>query len=164
MSYSNVSPLNLVYLANAWVPAYDFINTVISGIGQSFQTQSARDEFRAQIIGLYRTVATPSVRFPERNFFVWSNNPTLRPILLALFQALDTRNRILEVEATNSANPTSTETREATRRVDDATVAIRSQLQLLFEQLQGGTGVYNRATFEEASGLTWVGAAGAANP
>jgi len=158
MAYSNVTALNLGYLSKTWVPALDLINTTVAGLGQSFQTQSARDEFRAQLIGLYSTVATPSQRFPATGLYVWAQNPTIRPILLAIFQATDTRNRILEVENASSVNPTSTETRDATRRIDDATVAIRAQLQLLFEQLQGGSGMYDRAAFEVASGLTWAAA------
>lgn len=156
MPYNNVTALNIIYLSQSWIPCLDFINTVINGIGQSFQTQSARDEFRAQIIGLYRTIVTAQQRFPASGQYVWANSPTLRPIILAVFQALDTRNRIIEVEASSSSNPSSSETREATRRIDDATVAVRAQLQLLFEQLQGGTGMYDQSAFETASGLTWT--------
>ena len=44
----------------------------------------------------------------------------------ALLGAFDTRNRIIEVE--NPQNPTTAETLDATRRVDDATVAIRASI------------------------------------
>ncbi|AIA57393.1 coat protein [Plumeria mosaic virus] len=159
MAYTNISTVNLQYFSRSYIPGVEFINLIISGLGQSFQTQSARDEFRAQLIGSYKVVVTSTVRFPENSIYLWANNPAIRPLLLAVFQALDTRNRIIEVESANAINPTSSETREATRRVDDATVAVRSQLQLLFDALSGGTGLYDRKSFEEASGLVWEEAA-----
>ncbi|ADN93256.1 18 kDa coat protein [Frangipani mosaic virus] len=159
MSYTNISTTNIIYLARSYIPGVDFIDLIISGLGQSFQTQSARDEFRSQLIGSYKVVVSKTVRFPENTIYLWANNPTIRPLLHAVFQALDTRNRIIEVESTNVVNPTSSETREATRRVDDATVAVRSQLQLLFDALSGGSGLYDRKAFEDASGLVWEEAA-----
>ena len=64
------------------------------------------------------------------------------------------RNRIIEVE--NPQNPTTAETLDATRRVDDATVAIRASISNLMNELVRGTGMYNQALFESASGLTWA--------
>jgi len=78
----------------------------------------------------------------------------LDSLVSALLGAFDTRNRIIEVE--NPQNPTTAETLDATRRVDDATVAIRASISNLMNELVRGTGMYNQALFESASGLTWA--------
>nr|3KML_A Chain A, Coat protein [Tobacco mosaic virus (vulgare)]3KML_B Chain B, Coat protein [Tobacco mosaic virus (vulgare)]3KML_C Chain C, Coat protein [Tobacco mosaic virus (vulgare)]3KML_D Chain D, Coat protein [Tobacco mosaic virus (vulgare)]3KML_E Chain E, Coat protein [Tobacco mosaic virus (vulgare)]3KML_F Chain F, Coat protein [Tobacco mosaic virus (vulgare)]3KML_G Chain G, Coat protein [Tobacco mosaic virus (vulgare)]3KML_H Chain H, Coat protein [Tobacco mosaic virus (vulgare)]3KML_I Chai len=54
------------------------------------------------------------------------------------------------------ANPTTAETLDATRRVDDATVAIRCAINNLIVELIRGTGSYNRSSFESSSGLVWT--------
>ena len=81
-------------------------------------------------------------------------NAVLDPLVTALLGAFDTRNRIIEVE--NQANPTTAETLDATRRVDDATVAIRSAINNLVVELIRGTGSYNQSAFESTSGLVWT--------
>jgi len=93
------------------------------------------------------------VRFPANGFLVYRYNPIIDPLITALLGTFDTRNRIIEVE--NPQNPTTAETLDATRRVDDATVAIRSAINNLTNELVRGTGMYNQTSFESAAGLTW---------
>ena len=61
-------------------------------------------------------------------------------------KSFDTRNRIIETE--EESRPSASEVANATQRVDDATVAIRSQIQLLLNELSNGHGLMNRAEFE----------------
>lgn len=81
-------------------------------------------------------------------------DPVIRPIWNQLLKAFDTKNRILETE--EEARPTASEVGNATQRVDDATVAIRSELANLQEALGKGSGFYDQASFEATSGLVWA--------
>jgi hypothetical protein len=67
-------------------------------------------------------------------------------------KSFDTRNRIIETE--EESRPSASEVANATQRVDDATVAIRSQIQLLLSELSNGHGYMNRAEFEAL--LPWT--------
>lgn len=118
----------------------------ISAQGQLFQTQSARDTARDQFSGSFRALPAPNVRFPDNGFYVYVNNAKIKPIHSALLKAFDTKNRIIETE--EETRPTNGEVMSATRRVDDATVAIRSELSALLNELQNGSGFFNRSSFE----------------
>lgn len=87
-------------------------------------------------------------------------SPVMNPIYQALMKAFDTKNRI--IETTEEAKPTTSEMLNATQRVDDATVAIRSQLEELLSALEQPSSYYNQSSFESGSGLVWT-AAPAAN-
>lgn len=67
-------------------------------------------------------------------------------------KSFDTKNRIIETE--EESRPSASEVANATQRVDDATVAIRSQIQLLLNELSNGHGYMNRAEFEAI--LPWT--------
>ena len=95
-----------------------------------------------------------TVRFPASDFYVYRYNSTLDPLITALLNSFDTRNRIIEVD--NQPAPNTTEIVNATQRVDDATVAIRASINNLANELVRGTGMFNQAGFETASGLVWT--------
>lgn len=122
------------------------LNQCISALSQSYQTQAARDTVRQQFSNLTSTVVTPTQRFPEAGFRVFINSAVIKPLYEALMKSLDTKNRILETE--EESRPSASEVANATQRVDDATVAVRSQIQLLLNELSSGNGYMNRAEFE----------------
>ena len=105
---------------------------------------------------MWKPFPQSTVRFPGDVYKVYRYNAVLDPLITALLGSFDTRNRIIEVE--NPQNPTTAETYDATRRVDDATVAIRSAINNLVNELVRGTGLYNQNTFESMSGLVWTSA------
>lgn len=154
MSYTITSPSQLAYLSHVWADPQELINICTDAAGEQFQTQQARTTVQRQLNGVWKTAPASNVRFPAVGYKVYRYNAVLDPLITALLGSFDTRNRIIEVE--NQQNPTTAETLDATRRVDDATVAIRSSLNNLLSELIRGTGCYNQATFEAASGLTWA--------
>nr|QHR83191.1 coat protein [Hibiscus latent Fort Pierce virus]WJE88256.1 18 kDa coat protein [Hibiscus latent Fort Pierce virus] len=154
MSYSNITALNLIYSSPTFAPYDVLLEILIKSRSNSFQTQAGRDILREQLVNALQTVVTPITRFPADRWYVWSRNPTLGPVFEALLQATDTKNRIIETE--EDSRPTTAETLNATQRVDDATVAIHKEIDNILGLLQGGTAVYNQASFEIASGWTWT--------
>lgn len=122
------------------------LNQCVSALSQSYQTQAARDTVRQQFSNLSSTVVTPNQRFPETGFRVFINSAVIKPLYEALMKSLDTKNRILETE--EESRPSASEVANATQRIDDATVAVRSQIQLLLNELSSGNGYMNRAEFE----------------
>jgi hypothetical protein len=76
-------------------------------------------------------------------------------------KAFDTKNRVLETE--DVVKPSTSEVINATQRVDDSTVAIRSQLAELVTVLGQSSIYYNRRDFERV--VTWQDApqSGASN-
>ena len=137
-----------------WADPLELQNLCTSALGNQFQTQQARTTVQQQFSDVWKTIPTATVRFPATGFKVFRYNAVLDSLVSALLGAFDTRNRIIEVE--NPQNPTTAETLDATRRVDDATVAIRASISNLMNELVRGTGMYNQALFESASGLTWA--------
>lgn len=156
MSYTIATPSQFVFLSSAWADPIELINLCTNSLGNQFQTQQARTTVQRQFSEVWKPVPQVAVRFPDSGFKVYRYNAVLDPLVTALLGAFDTRNRIIEVE--NQANPTTAETLDATRRVDDATVAIRSAINNLVVELVKGTGLYNQSTFESASGLQWSSA------
>jgi len=156
MSYAVTQPSMLVYLGSAWADPNELINLCTNALGNQFQTQQARTTVQQQFADVWKPVPSSNTRFPETGYKVFRYNAVLDPLITALLGTFDTRNRIIEVE--NQQNPTTAETLDATRRVDDATVAIRSAINNLTNELVRGTGMYDRASFESASGLTWTAA------
>nr|CCH64050.1 coat protein [Tobacco mosaic virus] len=154
MSYSITTPSQFVYLSSAWADPIELINLCTNALGNQFQTQQARTVVQRQFSEVWKPSPQVTVRFPDNDFKVYRYNAVLDPLVTALLGAFDTRNRIIEVE--NQANPTTAETLDATRRVDDATVAIRSAINNLVVELIRGTGSYNRSSFESSSGLVWT--------
>lgn len=73
--------------------------------------------------------------------------PALKSVYESLMASFDTKNRIIEKE--EEVRPSSSEVATAVRRVDDATVAIRSQVQALLSAVQTGVGFYDRTSFEQ---------------
>jgi hypothetical protein len=122
------------------------LNLCVSSLGELFQTQAARDTVRNQFANVLSAAVTENQRFPETGFRVYVNSPVLKPIYEALMKSFDTKNRIIETE--EELRPTASEVANATQRVDDATVGIRSQIQALQSSLQNGDGYFNRASFE----------------
>ena len=154
MSYSITTPSQFVFLSSAWADPIELINLCTNALGNQFQTQQARTVVQRQFSEVWKPSPQVTVRFPDSDFKVYRYNAVLDPLVTALLGAFDTRNRIIEVE--NQANPTTAETLDATRRVDDATVAIRSAINNLIVELIRGTGSYNRSSFESSSGLVWT--------
>jgi hypothetical protein len=128
------------------------LNLCVSSLGELFQTQAARDTVRNQFANVLSAAVTENQRFPEAGFRVYINSPVLKPIYEALMKSFDTKNRIIETE--EELRPTASEVANATQRVDDATVGIRSQIQALLASLQNGDGYFNRSSFEML--MAWV--------
>jgi len=103
------------------------------------------------------SVVAEDLRFPETGYRVYVMSAVLKPLYEALMKSFDTKNRIIETE--EESRPSSLEVANATQRVDDATVAIRSQLQGLITELQNGNGYYDRSSFEAI--MPWVAPAAA---
>nr|WGH47542.1 coat protein [Tomato mosaic virus] len=156
MSYSITSPSQFVFLSSVWADPIELLNVCTNSLGNQFQTQQARTTVQQQFSEVWKPFPQSTVRFPGDVYKVYRYNAVLDPLITALLGAFDTRNRIIEVE--NQQSPTSAETLDATRRVDDATVAIRSAINNLVNELVRGTGLYNQNTFESMSGLVWTSA------
>ena len=154
MSYTITSPSQFAFLGSSWADGLALINLCTNSLGNQFQTQNARTTVQQQFSDVWKTVASGTVRFPESAFFVYRYDPTLEPLITALLNAFDTRNRIIEVDT--PAAPTTAEALNATQRVDDATVNIRACINNLASELVRGTGFYNQASFEKASALVWT--------
>jgi len=122
------------------------LNQCVAALSQSYQTQAGRDTVRQQFSNLLSAVVAPNQRFPETGFRVYVNSAVIKPLYEALMKSFDTKNRIIELE--EESRPSASEVANATQRVDDATVAIRSQIQLLLNELSNGNGCMNRAAFE----------------
>ena len=124
MSYAITSPSQFVFLSSAWADPVELINICTNSLGNQFQTQQARTTVQQQFSEVWKPFPQSTVRFPDNVFKVYRYNAVIDPLITALLGTFDTRNRIIEVE--NQQSPTTAETLDATRRVDDATVAIRS--------------------------------------
>nr|AXG24387.1 coat protein [Tomato mosaic virus] len=156
MSCSNTSPSQFVFLSSVWADPIELLNDCTNSLGNQFQTQLARTTVQQQFSEVWKPFPQSPVRFPGDVYKVYRYNAVLDPLITALQGAFDTRNRIIEVE--NQQSPTRAETLDATRRVDDATVAIRSAINNLVNELVRGTGLYNQNTFASMSGLVWTSA------
>lgn len=154
MAYSPITPTNLQLFSCNYVPYVDFCNYLIVAQGEAFQTQQGRDNVRKTLAGFYTSPVSPSVRFPESSFYVYLGNPVLSPLMKALLQSLDNRNRVIEVD--NPSNPTTAESLNAVQRTDDASVSAHVGLANLRNSIEQGNGVFNRALFESSFGLTWT--------
>ncbi|BAA02703.1 coat protein [Obuda pepper virus] len=156
MPYTVTSPSQLVYFGSVWADPITFIDLCTVALGNQFQTQNARTTVQQQFSDLFKTVPTRTNRFNdgENGFRVFRYNSTLDPLISALMNSFDTRNRIIEVD--NPANPNTSEVASATQRVDDATVNIRACINNLMNELVRGTGMMNTASFETVSNLTWT--------
>lgn len=150
MSYSITSPSQFVFLSSVWADPIELLNVCTNSLGNQFQTQQARTTVQQQFSEVWKPFPQSTVRFPGDVYKVYRYNAVLDPLITALLGSFDTRNRIIEVE--NQQNPTTAET------LDDATVAIRSAINNLVNELVRGTGLYNQNTFESMSGLVWTSA------
>ncbi|ARI47181.1 CP [Hoya chlorotic spot virus] len=159
MVYQITSPNQVAYLTASWIPSVTLINLCNRGLGQLFQAQAARDVTREQFSNCLGVLVTEDTRFPETGFFVYLNDPVIKPIYEALMKSFDTKNRIIEVE--EESRPGNGEIQSATRRVDDATVAIRSEIQNMLNVLVNGGAFYNRTSFERI--FTWTEASSSGN-
>nr|WOL52756.1 coat protein [Capsicum mild mottle virus] len=159
MPYTITAPNQLVYFGSVWADPVALHNTCTEAYGNQFQTQAARTAIQQQINGQFKTVPTRTVRFSDGDmgFRCYRYDSTLDPLITALLNACDTRNRIIETE--KPTNPNTTEVINATQRIDDATVNIRSSLSNLMNELVKGTGSLNTASFEASSGLVWTATA-----
>lgn len=119
---------------------------------ESFQTQAGRDNIRKTLTSMVRSVASVNIRFPE-NPQVFLLDPVVSQFYNAIIKATDTKNRIIEVE--NERAPSGGEIENVTRRVDDASVAIRVNVAELLAALGKIAGVYDRQLFEQEAGLIW---------
>ncbi|QYW08490.1 MAG: putative coat protein [Yunnan virgavirus 3] len=154
MVYVITLPRQLPYLSNAWCDTSAIINLCNMALANQFQTQNARTTTQQQFGDLWTTVVSAASRFPATGFYVYRYDPILEQLITALMNSFDTRNRIIETE--NNPTPSTTEVVNATQRVDDATVNIRSCITNLLNPLLKGDGVYNQSTFESTSGLSWT--------
>nr|WLJ60133.1 MAG: coat protein [Piper chlorosis virus] len=154
MVYTLNNPNQLVYLTQSYANPVDLINLCNSALGNQFQTQNARTTVQKQFSDAWQSVPSLNVRFPPGVFYVFRYNMVIEPLVTALLNSFDTRNRIIEVE--DQQSPTTTETINATRRVDDATVNIRSCISNLMNELSKGTGTVDQVSFETMSNLTWA--------
>lgn len=154
MPYTINSPSQFVYLSSAYADPVQLINLCTNALGNQFQTQQARTTVQQQFADAWKPVPSMTVRFPASDFYVYRYNSTLDPLITALLNSFDTRNRIIEVD--NQPAPNTTEIVNATQRVDDATVAIRASINNLANELVRGTGMFNQAGFDTASGLVWT--------
>nr|ACV13193.1 coat protein [Ribgrass mosaic virus]ACV13197.1 coat protein [Ribgrass mosaic virus] len=146
MSYNITSSNQYQYFAAVWAEPTPMLNQCVSALSQSFQTQAGRDTVRQQFSNLLSAIVAPNQRFPDTGFRVYVNSAVIKPLYEALMKSFDTKNRIIETE--EESRPSASEVANATQRVDDATVAIRSQIQLLLNELSNGHGYMNRAEFE----------------
>lgn len=136
-----------------WADYQTLVNVLRNTSATSFQTQAGRDSIRSQLTGCVDSAVQANIRFPER-FLVFINDPAIADVWFALLKATDTKNRIIEVDTERS--PSNSEIESVTRRVDDASVAIRINVERLLKALNDVQGVYDRTLFEQVSGLTWV--------
>nr|CAJ13871.1 coat protein [Ribgrass mosaic virus] len=146
MSYNITNSNQYQYFAAVWAEPTPMLNQCVSALSQSYQTQAARDTVRQQFSNLLSAIVAPNQRFPDTGFRVYVNSAVIKPLYEALMKSFDTRNRIIETE--EESRPSASEVANATQRVDDATVAIRSQIQFLLSELSNGHGYMNRAEFE----------------
>lgn len=154
MVYNITSPRQYQYLSNAWCEPNALINLCNVSLANQFQTQNARTTTQQQFGDLWAPVVSTSSRFPAIGYYVYRYDPVLEQLITALMNSFDTRNRIIETES--NPNPSTTEIVNATQRVDDATVNIRSCINNLLNPLIQGTGYYNQNSFEATSGLAWA--------
>lgn len=154
MPYTLTSAKQIAFLTSSYADPSALINLCLSSQGNQFQTQNARTTVQQQFTDIWNTVPTVESRFPSGKFYVYRLDATIDPLVTSLLDAFDTRNRIIETES--PANPTTTEVVNATQRVDDATVNIRSCISNLLNELRRGTGMLNQTTFESVSQLTWA--------
>jgi len=152
MPYKIQRPNQYQFFTVGWAQPIQLVNLCISSLGQLYQTQAARDAVRQQFTNSLSAVVQEDLRFPETGFRVFALSAELKPLWEALMEAFDTKNRIIETE--EETRPSTTEVVSATRRVDDSTVAIRSELANLLKALQDGAGYYNRERFEEQ--MAWT--------
>lgn len=168
MPYVGVSTRSLALLTPSFVKYVDVLSLIQSILGsQSFQTQNGRDQLRSQLAGLLTAPATRDIRFPEETVFIRVFDSVIEPLWLSVLAATDTRNRIIEEQMVQG--PTTPEVLNATKRVDDATVACRTALSKLRSGISDNldTVCYDRAKFELELGSAWLqpgGAPGGGNP
>nr|ADF47092.1 coat protein [Tobacco mosaic virus] len=151
MYHSNRTPSQFVFLSSAWADPIELINLSTNALPNQLQTLQARSVVQRQFSDLWKPSPLVTVTNPDSLFKVYTYNAVLEALVTALLGAFDTRNRIIEVE--NQANPTTAETLDATRRVDDATVAITSAIFNLIVELIRPTGSNNRSSNESSTGL-----------
>nr|pir coat protein - tobacco mosaic virus (strain HR) [Tobacco mosaic virus] len=151
-SYNITNSNQYQYFAAVWAEPTPMLNQCVSALSQSYQTQAGRDTVRQQFANLLSTIVAPNQRFPDTGFRVYVNSAVIKPLYEALMKSFDTRNRIIQTE--EQSRPSASQVANATQRVDDATVAIRSQIQLLLNELSNHGGYMNRAEFEAI--LPWT--------
>lgn len=154
MSYTISTPEQYAYFTASYADPIALMNLCNSALSNQFQTQNARTTVQQQFGDIWKNVPSVSVRFPETGFYVYRLDSTIEPLVTALLNAFDTRNRVIEVD--NPSNPTTAETLNANQRIDDATVNIRACINNLMNPLNRGVGYLNRASFEATSQLTWA--------
>lgn len=159
-SYSPLSLKTLPLFSANWASYRKLVDLLRNVSSESFQTQAGRDAVRVMLSGSVQRLVDENSRFPANDFLVYMADPVISQYFLALLQSTDTKNRIIEVE--NERAPSNGEIENATRRVDDASVAIRKNIEALMQALSSLTAVYDRAKFESDFDLTW-GTAGASS-
>lgn len=96
---------------------------------------------------------TKTDRFPIDSFLINITKGGLSAYWFQLTQSADTKDRVFEVSEARAV--TNAESKLATQRVDDATVAIRNAIKSTLNYLLSGEDVYNRTSFEAAQGWIW---------
>lgn len=158
MAYTKVTPARLKFFGKVWFDPLPFQNGLKDLLKNSFQTQAGRDAVRDFLQNSLKEVIAKDERFPEDAYYGCIALAPLQGLWAATLQASDTKSRYAEDEKPERMS--SAVELNATKRVDDATVAVRNCLQNLQTALFNGEGLYGLESFEEASGLVWVDAEG----
>nr|UJH40711.1 coat protein [Cactus mild mottle virus] len=152
-SYTNVKPNTFVFRTQSWVEPEKLLNYLTQAQLLIFQTQQARTQLANELQAQLRYGPRDNVRFPTDTFLINTATDTFAPAWFALAQACDTKDRIFEVG--DNRGVTSAETKLATQRVDDATIAIRNAIRTCINLLITADDIYDRTTFENATGWLW---------
>ncbi|UPI40908.1 coat protein [Cactus tobamovirus 2] len=151
-SYTNIKPSDFAYKTKSWVNPTAMLNYFAGARESQFQTQQARTQLLDQLRDALVYGPTDTIRFPENTYLVNTMIGPFRTTWSALTQACDTKDRVFEVDVKQSV--TSIESKLATQRVDDATIAIRKAIELCIDELSKGN-FFDRTTFESTVGWIW---------
>jgi len=160
MAYSNVTAKKLKWFSQSYFDPVAFLDGLVPIESNAFQTQAGRDAVRNYLQSSLVSGPTRAERFPSGRFLACTAMAPLTDMWAAVLQATDTKNRITEDEKADRVS--TAEALNSVKRVDDATVAIRSSLDQLKAALRDGSGVFDQADFEEATGLVWTAPSGGA--
>nr|QNG71017.1 coat protein [Rattail cactus necrosis-associated virus] len=153
MPYINVQPKDFVYLTRSWVDPQRLIQFLSDMQTQAFQAQQSRTQLLNELSTMVVYGPTKSDRFPIDTYLINITKGGLSAYWFGLTQSADTKDRVFEVSEARAV--TNAESKLATQRVDDATVAIRNAIKSALSYLIAGEDIYSRTSFEAALGWIW---------